>query len=194
MIEHNDSKLMWQRMALRLVLAVCAITALVYWVPFLWKILGPFLIGLIIASALQPAVRLMQRAGIKRGISALLLLVVVYALFALLAYWFLSFVVTQAINALQNAPQWIEGINEVYSGFRQRIAGLFEDSKNVQRLDNMMSKAYQQLTAWATDTAGSLVGQTVNFAVSVPNILIFANFLILSSYFLTRDFPFGKRK
>ena len=101
MIEHNDSKLMWQRMALRLVLAVCAITALVYWVPFLWKILGPFLIGLIIASALQPAVRLMQRAGIKRGISALLLLVVVYALFALLTYWFLSFVVTQAINALQ---------------------------------------------------------------------------------------------
>ena len=38
MIEHNDSKLMWQRMALRLVLAGCAVTALVYWVPFLWKI------------------------------------------------------------------------------------------------------------------------------------------------------------
>ena len=191
---NNDSKFMWQRMALRLVLLVCAITAVVYWVPFLWKILGPFLIGLVIASALQPAVRLMQRARIKRGISALILLVVVYAVFGLLAYWFLSFVVTQAINALQNAPQWIEGINTLYGRFREHITSLFEDSKNVQRLDDMMSKAYQQLTNWATDTAGSLVGQTVNFAVSVPNILIFANFLILSSYFLTRDYPFGKRK
>ena len=190
----QDSKSMWQRMALRLVLMICAITAVVIWIPFLWKILGPFLIGLVIAAALQPVVGLAQRLHIKRGISSLILVLVVFALIGLLTYWFLSFVVTQAINALQNAPQWIEGINELYTKFREHITGLFEDTKNVQRLDNMMSKAYQQLTSWATETAGSLVGQTVNFAVSVPNILIFANFLILGSFFLTRDYPFGKRK
>ena len=117
----QDNKSMWQRMALRLVLMICAITAVVIWIPFLWKILGPFLIGLVIAAALQPVVGLAQRLHIKRGISSLILVLVVFALIGLLTYWFLSFVVTQAINALQNAPQWIEGINEVYSGFRQRI-------------------------------------------------------------------------
>lgn len=194
MSTQNDMKTMWQRMALRLVLLVCAITAVIFWIPFLWKILGPFLVALVIAAALQPVVKLLQRAHIKRGISSLILLLVVYAVLVLLIYWFLSFVVTQAVNALQNAPQWIEGINGVYSRFREHITGLFEDSRNVQRLDNLMNKAYQSLTSWATETAGSLVGQTVNFAVSVPNILIFANFLILGSYFLTKNFPFGKKK
>ena len=190
----QDSKSMWQRMALRLVLLVCVLTAVIYWIPFLWKILGPFLVALVIAAALQPAVRLMQRIRIKRGISALILLLVVYAVLGLLIYWFSSFVVTQAINALQNAPQWIEGINELYGRFREHITALLEDTKDVQRLDDVMNRVYQQLTSWATDTAGSLVGQTVNFAVSVPNILIFANFLILGSFFLTRDYPLGGRK
>ena len=190
----NDDRNMWLRTALRLLLLVCAVTAVIVWVPFIWKILGPFLVALIIAAALQPAIRLMQRCHIKNWISALILLLLVYAVLGLLTYWFLSFVVTQAINALQNAPQWIEGINELYSRFRTHITSLFEDTKSVQRLDNVMNRAYQQLTGWATDTAGALIGQTVNFAVSVPNILIFANFLILGSFFLTKDYPFGKKK
>lgn len=190
----NDDKNMWARMALRLVLLIGAITAVVYWIPFLWKILGPFLVGLAVAAVLQPAVRLMKRFGVKRWVSALVLLLLFYTVLGLLTYWFLSFVVTQAINALQNAPQWIDGINELYSRFRAHLSTMLEDSANVRRLDDVMSKAYQQLTNWATATAGTLVGQTVNFAVSVPNILIFANFLILSSFFLTKDFPFGKKK
>ena len=140
----NDDRNMWLRTALRLVLLMCAVTAVVVWVPFIWKILGPFLVALIIAAALQPATRMLQRWHIKNWISALIMLVLVYAVLGLLIYWFLSFVVTQAINALQNAPQWIEGINELYSRFRTHITSLFEDTKNVQRLDNVMNKAYQQ--------------------------------------------------
>ena len=48
----NDDRNMWLRTALRLVLLMCAVTAVVVWVPFIWKILGPFLVALIIAAAL----------------------------------------------------------------------------------------------------------------------------------------------
>ena len=188
----DENKTMWQRMGLRLLLVLIGLLALIFCVPFLWQILGPFLAALVVAAALQPAVRFLQRVHIKRGISSLVLVLLLFAALGLLTYWFLSFVVTQAINALQNAPQWIDGINELYGRLRTHLIGMFEDTSNVRRLDSVMSKAYQQLTDWATTTAGALVGQTVNFAVSVPNILIFANFLILGSFFLTRDYPFGK--
>ena len=184
----NDSGNMWRRVLLRLLLIGLGIVAIIYCIPFLWKILGPFVISLAIAASLQPAVRLLQRIRIKRGISSLVLVLLLFAVVLMLVYWFASFVVRQAINALNSAPQMLDGLNGLYLQFREKIMQMFKDSDNLQTLDTMMSNAYGELSSWATNTAGSLVGTTFSAAVSVPTVLIYANFLILSAYFLTRDY------
>ena len=183
-----NAKLLWQRNMLRLLLLGLVVTAVFYWTPFLWKVLGPFIVALALAAALQPAIRRLDRLRVNRSVSTLLLLVLVYAVIALLVYWFTSFVVRQAISALQNAPQWLQGINDIYQRFRAWITKMFEESDRLEQMDSLMNRAYQELTSWATTTAGSLVGTTVNVAFSLPSVLIFANFLLLGSFFLTRDF------
>ena len=184
-----DARKLWQRIGLRVLLFTALMLMLIYCFPFFWRILGPFLVALAIAAALQPALKWLGKLKVHRGVGTLLLLFLFYMIIAFLIYLFSSFVVTQAINALNNAPQWISGLNQIYQNFRTTITTRFENTESLKQLDSLIDRAYQQLTSWATRTAGSLVGSTVNLAVSVPNILIFANFLLLSSFFLTRDFP-----
>ena len=129
-----NAKLLWQRNMLRLLLLGLVVTAVFYWTPFLWKVLGPFIVALALAAALQPAIRRLDRLRVNRSVSTLLLLVLVYAVIALLVYWFTSFVVRQAISALQNAPQWLQGINDIYQRFRAWITKMFEESDRLEQM------------------------------------------------------------
>ena len=119
----------------------------------------------------------------------LLLLLLVFVVIGLCIYLFMSFAVTQAIAALQNMPQGIDQLTKLYLSFRDWLAGQFDTSFNLSRLDDMIGEGIHQLTTWASQLAGILLTGTVNTARSLPGILLFANFLILSSFFITRDYP-----
>lgn len=186
----EDSRQLWQRIGLRCLILAALIPLVSMGIPTCWYLFGPFLLALLMAASLQkPIAWLQKKLRMKRWLAVLLMLLLVYVIIGLFVYWFMSFAVTQAIMALQNAPQAIEELTGLYNSFRQWLVQQFAEDFDLTRLDNMISQALGQLTAAASQLAGSLLGITVDAAKSMPGILLFANFLILSSYFLTRDFP-----
>ena len=191
----QDSKQLWQRIGIRCLILAALIPIISIGLPACWYLFGPFLLALLLATPLQrPIAWLQRRLRMKRWLAMLLLLLLVYVVIGLFIYWFMSFAVTQAIAALQNAPQSIDQLTKLYNSFRDWLTSQFDESFDLTRLDDMIGRGLSQLTTWASQLAGVLLSGTVNTARSLPGILLFANFLILSSYFITRDYPIWRDK
>ena len=186
----QDSRQLWQRIGLRCLIIAALIPLVTIGLPACWHLFGPFLLAVLLAAPLQrPIGWLQKRLRFGRGLAVLLVLLLVYIVIGLFVYWFMSFAVTQAIAALQNAPQGIEALSRLYLSFREWLTGQFEQNFDLTRLDDLIGQGIAQLTAGASQLAGRLLAGTVNTARSLPGFLLFANFLILSSYFITRDYP-----
>ncbi len=186
----SDSRRLWQRIGLRCLLLAALIPLISMGLPTCWHLLGPFILAFLIAASLQrPIEALVRKLRMKRWIAVLLLLLLVYVAIGLFAYWFMSFAITQAIAALQNAPQSIEQLTALYRSFRDWLTQQFDAGFDLSRLDNLINQGLTQLTTWASQLAGRLLSYTVNTAKTLPGFLLFANFQILSSYFITRDYP-----
>ena len=186
----QDPKALWQRIGLRCLFLAAIIPVITMGLPTSWYLLGPFVLALLMAIPLQkPVGWLERRLRMRRWCAVLIVLLLVYIVIGLFIYWFMSFAVTQAIAALQNAPQGIEELTRLYRSFRAWLTQQFEAGFDLTRLDNLINQGLNQLTAGASQLAGDLLAGTVNTARSLPGLLLFANFLILSSYFITRDYP-----
>ena len=186
----QDSKQLWQRIGIRCLILAALIPIIAMGLPACWYLFGPFLLALLLAAPLQrPIAWLQRRLRMKRWLAVLLLLLLVYVVIGLFIYWFMSFAVTQAIAALQNAPQSIDQLTKLYHSFRNWLTSQFDETFNLTRLDDLIGRGLSQLTTWASQLAGQLLAITVDAARSLPGFLLFANFLILSSYFITRDYP-----
>ena len=191
----QDARQLWQRIGIRCLILAALIPLVTLGLPACWYLFGPFLLALLLAAPLQrPIAWLQKRLRMKRGPAVLLVLLLVFVVIGLFVYWFMSFAVTQAIAALQNAPQSIDVLTQLYRGFREWLTRQFEPGFDLTRLDDLINQGLTQLTAWATQLAGTLISATVNTARSLPGFLLFANFLILSSYFITRDYPVWRER
>ena len=191
----QESRELWQRIGLRCLIIAALIPLITVGLPTCWYLFGPFVLALLLAAPLQrPIAWLQKRLRFKRWLAVLLLLLLVYVVIGLFIYWFMSFAVTQAITALQNAPQSIDQLTKLYLSFRDWLTGQFDESFDLSRLDDLIGQGIHQLTTWASQLAGILLAGTVNTARSLPGILLFANFLILSSYFITRDYPIMRER
>ena len=186
----QDSRQLWKRIGLRCLIIAALIPLISLGLPTCWYLLGPFVISAIIAVPLQrPISFLEKKLRFRRWIAVFLMLLLVYVVVALFVYWFMSFAVTQAIAALQNAPNVIQQLTNLYSGFRRSLASQLSGSFDLTRLDMLINQGLNQLTAWASQLAGYLLTATVSTARVLPGFLLFFNFLLLSSYFITRDYP-----
>lgn len=191
----QDARQLWQRIGIRCLILAALIPLVTMGLPACWYLFGPFLLSLLLAAPLQrPIAWLQKRLKMKRWLAVLLMLLLVYVVIGLFVYWFMSFAVTQAIAALQNAPQSIDRLTNLYHSFRNWLTSQFDESFNLTRLDDMIGKGLSQLTTWASQLAGTLLTGTVNTAKSLPGILLFANFLILSSFFIARDYPIWRER
>ena len=191
----QDSRELWQRIGLRCLIIAALIPLITMGLPAFWYLFGPFVLALLLAAPLQrPIAWLQKRLRMKRWLAVLLLLLLVYVVIGLFVYWFMSFAVTQAIAALQNAPQSIDQLTKLYFAFRDWVTRQFTEGFDLTRLDDIIGQGIHQLTTWASQLAGILLAGTVNTARSLPGILIYANFLILSSFFIARDYPTWREK
>ena len=186
----SDARALWARIGLRCLILAALIPLITVGLPYCWYLLGPFVLAALIAMPLQRPIRwLEKRLKFRRWLAVLLLLLLVYVVIGLFVYWFMSFAVTQAISALQNAPQGMEQLTRLYHMFRDWLTTQLAPDFELTRLDDLIDQGLSQLTTWATQLAGSLLSVTVNTARGLPTALLFANFLILGSYFITRDYP-----
>lgn len=180
-----------ERMGLRLAAVTAVLLLCVFALPFLWRVLSPFVIGLCVAAMLQPGVRFaVKKLKMRRGLASFIAVFLLCAAAVLILYWFISFAVAQVLSALQNAPDLIGGLIGTLQALQDKLLGSLEHvpASVSEWLSSSLSKAYTWLYNWAVGAAGTLVSGTVDFAVGLPQALIYLNFLLLSVFFTTSGY------
>ena len=181
-----------ERLAWRLLFFVLFVLLLVYAVPLLWSTMSPFIIALPIAATLQPLIRFFEKKlHLRRGFAVAFWVILVSAAAFLLLYWFASFVVGQVINAANNAPNLVNGVIGVLRMASDRLLNAAQ-TVSVSVSDTLrdgLNTAFKWLGEQATGLAGTSLNTLVNVATSLPYAIIYANFLILGVYFITKQYP-----
>jgi sporulation integral membrane protein YtvI len=181
-----------ERLGLRLLFCVLIALFFVYVVPLLWDTLSPFIIALPVAAALQPLITFFEKKlHLKRGFAVAFWVILVSAAAFFIIYWFASFAVGQVISAANNAQNIVNGTVSVLREASDRILGAAEAMPaNISAtLQESLNSAYKWLGEQASALAGNSLNFMVGFASGLPYALIYANFLILGVYFITKRFP-----
>ena len=153
----------------------------------------PFLLGFLLALALQPAMRLFTlRLHLKSGLASFLCTTVVFFLFfgmiVLLGFALVSELSTLVIRLSQTG----------LPGLQQLVAKLFEDLSDIfSRIDAHFLKENQEQILSLFNSSIRLLTATLSrllsFLTSLPAIFTMVVVLIFSTYFFTKDMPYFKK-
>ncbi|WP_171051800.1 sporulation integral membrane protein YtvI [Alteribacter natronophilus] len=184
------------RAALVLVTALAA-AGVIY---FLFRFLSPFLIGLIIALTLLPAVNLLENW--LRWPRSLCVLTAMFFLFLILLL-FITFAAVEIAAGLlylsSVLPVFIKDLVRIADSWvsstlmplYDRMTGLFDALEGRQQ--KTVADSIQSLTAEAAQKAGEFVQVLLNsFAdvlLGLPNTITVMIFSLLSAFFIAKDWP-----
>ena len=149
---------------------------------FAWTV--PFLIGLVLALALNPLIEFLGRkTRMKRGFVCAVLLLVIWA-----AAGFLLFKLGQAVYVqAKNLLEFISSID--LKTLSETVSGFFGNAVRAEDVENMFSSFFEQGITGAVGAASSLLGTAVDVLVKVPELLLFFVAAVMSSYFFAADLP-----
>lgn len=181
-----------ERLAYRLFFCILIGLFLAFIVPMVWDTLSPFIIAFPVAAALQPLINFFEKKlHIRRGFAVAFWVILVSAIGFFIIYWFVSFAVGQVVSAANNAPNIVNGTISVLRAASDRVLNAAQ-SMPISVSDTIresLNSAFKWLGEQATNIAGASLNFLVGFASSLPYALIYANFLILGVYFISRRYP-----
>ena len=188
---------LWLRLGLRLALALGG-AALAVWVGLpLLSLLSPFVLALIFAWVLNPAVRWLQRrTNLSRGLISLVLVILVFAVMAGVLFGLGWIAVDQvrslfdnrdslldellggALSLVNSVQRWLGGLRGVVPDEVLTTSGDLIDAllNWVQGLD---------LSGWLAGMAG----RAPSMAAGVSGFAVARVVFMMASYFITSDYP-----
>ncbi len=187
MPDKKYTKLLWRMLLIALGLALV-------WVFLRWGLfwLLPFLIAMFIARLMEyPVILLNKRLKLPRWAASAICTLLVYGVLSVLIYLLVSRIIIEVGGLLNQLPEWMAGLPDVADRFTRRIraiivaapVGMQEFLNN--SLDSVIKEGitipqslYQTLGSWVTGVAGAL-----------PNLFLFVITSVLSTYFISSDYP-----
>jgi predicted PurR-regulated permease PerM len=118
-------------------------------------ILLPFVLGMAIAYALDPAADRMVSWGVPRGIASGLILFAFFALFALVIVLLFPFLEEQTIRLAKQIPDAIAWSREHLTVFVERLRGQIQPEA-VEKLQDATKSYVAGIFEWSTKAASSL--------------------------------------
>ena len=200
----NDSPLawgeraqLWLRLGLRAVLALGGL-ALAVWVGLpLLSLLSPFVLALVLAWGLNPAVKWLQRhSGAPRKAISMVLVILVFAVASGVLFGLGWAAVGQVRSLLDNRQslldELLEGLAGVVNSVQGWLSGLgdFVPQGVITTGEDLMAAVLD----WARglDFSGwlaQMAGQAPSMAANVSNFAVALVVFVMASYFITGDYP-----
>ena len=179
-----------ERLSVKLGIFLAVLLAFFFLVPVLWRYLSPFIVALPFAALIQPVSRfLKKRLRFRHALSILLPVLLLLLIMLAVLIWFLSYGVQQVARFLENPGAIIGGIvNTVGDALDLLLGPLSSHLNNPGALSSSVDAAMTELTTWGTNLAVQAVGILVRGVGSVPDALIYINFLFMGLYFISRDY------
>ena len=188
---------LWLRLGLRAVLILSG-AALAVWVGLpLLSLLSPFVLALVFAWALDPAVRRLQRRtnGSRKVISLILVLLVFAVLFGVL--FGLGWMAVDQVRSLFDnrdslLDELLNGLLTLVNGVRLWLGGLngvVPDevlTTSGDLMDALLGWVQElDLSGWLTELAGRAPSMAANVSGFAVALVVF----MMASYFITGDYP-----
>ena len=198
----SNERIAAERLAFR-VLAAAVILLVASWlVPQVWDKLSPFIIAIPIAAMLQPVIRFFdRRLKVRRGITALVLVILILVLTYLLLRWLVIMLIdtaTQVLGQDENiVSTTISSINAAIGSLKEMISWE-EIGPNVQ---DTIEKSVIDLTGTISEAGTEFATRFFGLVAGLPYLLIYTSFLAMGLFFISRDYddirsylPGGKRR
>ena len=183
---------LWLRLGIRLVLTLLVLWGAVRLGPPLLRLFMPFVLALILAWLLNPLIRFLhRRLGLSRRVSALALILILFAgagalLFALV-YTTVSELTQLAYNwqgIYLSAQAALDALNAELSGFVRRLP---------PEVTAVISQSGEGLMEWLHSTLPGLISAALSratgLAMGVPSFAVATVVFLMGAYFISADYP-----
>lgn len=153
----------------------------------LFPIFLPFVVGLLIALLLNPAIRLvMGKTKLSRKICAPAAVVLFYLLVGMLIYFFGARIFSFIQSAAAKLPAYYSTqIEPQLELLMDKIASSFpENQERVMAVGGSMENTMQEVIQKAS---GSVISLGASYVVAFPGLLLQFIFAVISSFFFTAD-------
>lgn len=165
------------------VLAALALVLLVIKVAFTYLL--PFVIALLMASAMEPFVRLLVKRKLPRSAAVGIAMVVYFGLLFAVGFFAVTRLVAEVVDLSGNIPDYGRAFTTAFNALAAWSKKLYLQlpKEAVGPLQNSIQSLAGQLTQFMTSLAGSVIG----ILTSLPEMLMFAMFAIIATFFASRD-------
>lgn len=188
----RDRGRLWLRLGIRFILGAVALLLFVLAGPPLLSLLAPFVLALLMAWLLNPAVRFFQKkiGGSRRLWSLTLLLGLLLLLCASLVILVYN-IFTETRSLVDN---W-QAIWDSVQAAVDQISGLVDDlfpylpAEVVLWFDALVTRALTWFQTAIPDLLSALAAGAGSTAMKVPSFAVATIVFIMGSYFITADYP-----
>lgn len=144
---------------------------------FLGDVLLPFVLGGAIAYCLDPIADRLQRLGLSRIASTILITIFAVLLFVIMALLVIPLLVEQATDLVKVAPQLVQNVQTF----------LTERFPDLLREDSTMRKSLADLIETLRSRGGEVVNQLLTSALSLINVALLIVLVPVITFYLLLD-------
>ncbi len=148
------------------------------------NILLPFVLGMAIAYFLDPVADRLQRIGLSRTLSAVIILVGFFILATLVFVLLLPTVVEQVVGLVSRLPQYFSALFDLGRSMWERTLSML-DPNEVNQLKAPFASAVQRLT----ELLATFLNGVFDQSLKIVNVLTLLSVTPLVAFYLLRDWP-----
>jgi len=167
---------------------VLAVFALLLWL--VRGILLPFVVAMVIAAVLDPALNKLQRRGVPRGASVIVVYIAFFVLFGILLTWLLPIVIAEAQSLARQWPTYVDRAQKLWTSFQQSgMADRFHlhlPSTTAELTNTLVDYFKRQGPKLLSGLIGGVFG-TVQYVLNIVIILI-------ATFYMLNDWPRMKKR
>lgn len=164
-------------------LASCAILYLLLKLSF--SIISPFILSVFICIVIEPIIKvLMDKLHFSRSLSILVALLFFCSLFFICAFLTVSSIYREAASILRDVPIYYGKINQLI----QKYYLFIKDNFNIAfDTSNITALTPEKILSSIIDILDGLKDKIMVIVYSMPDIMMYISFSLISSFFILRD-------
>lgn len=162
------------------------------WASF--RYLSPLVFALVFSWLVKPIARPLERLfgkiRLPKRLGALLALIVVFGVMFAALIWLVTALAGEAKSLLDSLPHYIEETADYITGIAGRASEMVQDQVGDEALNaiyEMLMAALNKLAGMASSFAAWLVSFTFSAVMTLPDVVLFALFMIMECYYVVAD-------
>ena len=165
------------------ILAALGLVLLALHVAF--RYLLPFVIALPIALAMEPPVRLLARRRVPRSLAVGIVMTVYFGILLAAGFLIASRIAAEVMDLAKEIPDAGRFLAKLFDDLSQWSRSMY--LRLPKEVVGPLQQSLLDLAARAAGVMTSLAGSILNLLTSLPNLLLFAMFTLIATFFIARD-------